>query len=107
MTRLKQLNNAKLKAKEWRARCAQASRAIEQRDRTMFNYIAITAKIGRTLKIKSAKKFIKLIKRTCPSLDTRSRSRYAGVVRAVALRKPPGESVRKWVRRNGGIGRCR
>jgi hypothetical protein len=46
------------------------------------------------------------IKVTYPSLPPKARSKYAAVLRLIREKKKPGQSIRQFVRANGGINGC-
>jgi hypothetical protein len=101
-------------------RSAAAESAMRKRDNTLFIFFAklhavhtqirkigdeaaaqaLTAKYG---KLPTGRILLKL---TYPSLKPKKRSKYAATLRYIGNKKKPSQSVRKFVRENGGINGC-
>jgi hypothetical protein len=47
-----------------------------------------------------------LLKLTHPTLDPRTQSKYAAVLRFIRQKKKPDQSIRKFVQANGGLNGC-
>jgi len=47
-----------------------------------------------------------VLQKVAPELNAKKRAKYAAVLRYVLAQKAPGETVRDFVRKNGGINRC-
>lgn len=47
-----------------------------------------------------------VLRQVARELDTKKRTKYAAVLRYVVAQKPPKETVRDFVRKNGGINGC-
>lgn len=116
-------------AREVAARLVQRSAAVEsameRRDNSLYKLLANLhqlhkrlRKLGRDEALKALKqkygdelptttKSVNLLlELTYPGLSAKPRSKYASVLRYVRAKKRPGESVRNFVRRNGGINGC-
>jgi len=102
-------------------RSAAAESAMRKRDNTLFTYFAklhavytqirkigdevaapaLSAKYG---KLPTGRMLLFTL--TYPSLKPNKRSKYAATLRYIGNKKKPGQSVRKFVRENGGINGC-
>jgi hypothetical protein len=110
-------------AMKWRGMSVEANKTEQKRDAHLFRLLgdldSIRAKV-RTLPRLAQRKILGefpgwgrnqdiiplLLKNVCPELDAKKRAKYITVLRYVAAQKKPGETVKEFVRKKGGINAC-
>lgn len=121
-----EIDEAKKVATRLGQRNAAVKRATKRRDNTLYRLFetldqlhiklreigkvralkSLRAKYGDELPARTDDVCIFLLKLTCPKLTTKKCSKYASVLTLVRLKKKPDETVKDFVRANGGINGC-
>lgn len=120
------IDDAKEVAARLGRRVAAVERANENRDKCLYNLLgrlhqlegqlkgikgsealrALRKKFGPRLPTSSTISISLLLQLTYPELSSKTRSKYAAVIRYVGAKKKPGQKVMEFVRENGGINGC-
>jgi hypothetical protein len=106
-------------------RRAAAKRATKRRDNSFYKLFATLHRLDNRLRkldrdealkqlkekygnaLRSTKKSVNLLlKLTCPGLSDKTRWKYAATLRYVRDKKAPEQSIRNFLRANGGIKGC-
>jgi hypothetical protein len=106
-------------------RSAAAKRATKRRDNSFYKFFATLHRLDKRLRkldrdealkelkekygnaLRSTKKSMNLLlKLTYPDLSVKTRSKYAATLRYVREKKAPEQSIRNFLRANGGIKGC-
>jgi hypothetical protein len=94
-------------ADEWRQRGDEVKKATRARDQAMWRFLRLFLKIARDEGLRRRDDLRKLMKVVAPQLDSKTRSRYVAIARAVLRRKPSGIALKDWIKSEGGLARCR
>jgi hypothetical protein len=106
-------------------RRAAAKRATKRRENSVYKLVATLLRLDNRLRklgpdealkelkgkygnaLRSTTKSVNLLlKLTCPDLSDKTRSKYAATLRYVREKKAPEQSIRNFLRANGGIKGC-
>jgi hypothetical protein len=119
----REVEKTKELAAKWGVLSVDATKAEEKRDAYLFRLLEdldwLRAKVRRLSRSvqrnvlgedpgwgRNEELIRLLLKKACPELDAKKRAKYAAVLRYVAAQKKPGEAVKDFVRKNGGINGC-
>ena len=94
-------------ATRWSELSDRLRRVSENRNRALWYFVAQVAEVAGTEGFKSRRDIRRLVRRAHPVFDSKTRSRYVRIIRAVVRNKPDGVPVREWVNSHGGISKCR
>jgi hypothetical protein len=118
-----EIEKTKELAAKWRGMSVKATKVEQKRDAHLFRLLGdldgMRAKV-LNLPLGAQRKVLGgfegwggtgqiirlLLKNVCPQLDAKKRAKYAAVLRYVAAKKESGETVKDFVRKNGGLNGC-
>jgi hypothetical protein len=120
-----EIDEAKKLAGRLAQRSAAVKRATKRRDNTLYRFFETLhrldkhlRKIGRDAALEALEKRYRkelptttnpvsfLLELTYPTLSSKPRSKYAALLRYVREKKKSDQSIKEFVRANGGISRC-